>query len=166
MRKLFCLSILMLIVLSCFGQSFVISTSQGPKQLTIPEGYTLEEAYCLLGQMYYEEKIEHDALIAKCDSLVTQVEAYVSQVDELNALNDSLNEDYKALNENYLQLSNLYDKMRKSSNVQGMLSLRTSKPYTGEAFELSAMAGVKFFSMLAFVDVGFNAFSVGVGFLF
>lgn len=156
----------MMIVLSCFGQSFVISTSQGPKQLVVPEGYTLEEAYCLLGQMYYEEKIEHDALIAKCDNLVTQVEAYVSQVDELNALNNSLNEDYKALNENYLQLSNLYDKMRKSSNVQGMLSIRTSKQYEENTFELSAVAGVKFFSMLAFVDVGFNAFSIGVGFLF
>ena len=149
----------------CFGQSFRIETSQGPKQLVVPEGYTLEEAYCVLGQMYFEEKIEHDALIARCKELLSQVDDYVSKVDTLNKENESLMGEYNNLSEDYAQLSALYKKMNNSKTIQAMLGLRAQKAYTEPSYDLSIMAGVKFLSFYTYVDFGFKDVSIGVGFL-
>lgn len=105
-------------LMTCFllAEEWVISTSQGDKTLVIPEGLTLEEAYCQMAQLYWEERYDREELQTTVVDLTEKAEAYISS-------NESLIETQTQLIQSYEDLSGLYEEKLKTPWFKGLLSV-------------------------------------------
>ena len=119
MRRIF-LSLLLFIILilplSASEQSWTISTSQGEKELIVPEGMTLEEAYQTMAVMYWEERYDREELQASLDQLTADAQSYL---EDATASREALNE----LLLSYQNLVSLYEDKTTIPWVKGTLGM-------------------------------------------
>ena len=95
---------------------WIISTSQGDKTLVVPEGMTLEEAYCQMAQLYWEERYDREELQSTVETLTIKAEDYMTA-------NESLIQSQTELIQNYSDLSELYEEKLKTPWFRGLLSV-------------------------------------------
>ena len=114
--------LLVLCLIFCCGlllaseQSWTISTSQGEKELIVPEGMTLEEAYQTMAVMYWEERYDREELQASLDQLAADAQSYL---DDATASRKALNE----LLLSYQNLVSLYEDKTTIPWVKGTLGM-------------------------------------------
>lgn len=97
-------------------QSWTISTSQGEKELIIPKGMTLEEAYQTMAVMYWEERYDREELQVSLDQLAASAQSYL---EDATASRNALNE----LLLSYQQLASLYEDKTSVPWVKGILGI-------------------------------------------
>ncbi len=120
-----------MIIMACLPLcAFSIETSRGTKNLEVPEGFTLEEAYCEMAKMYLEERWEHEELIEKANALVESVEKYEKELDILSKKNSALDERYSSLNERYSNLMKLYEEETKIPFMRALVTTGMNFYYT------------------------------------
>lgn len=115
-RILICILIGVLAVSGLAAQEWTISTSQGDKTLVVPEGLTLEEAYCQMAQLYWEERYDREELQTAVDELTKKTEDYL-------ASNEGLIQSQTELVQNYKDLTSLYEEKLKTPWFKGLLSV-------------------------------------------
>lgn len=115
-RILICFLLGVFITVRLFAQEWTIPTSQGDKTLIIPEGMTLEEAYCQMAQLYWEERYDREELQDTVEELTSKAEAYITS-------NESLIQSQTELIQNYQDLSSLYEEKLKTPWFKGLLSV-------------------------------------------
>ena len=115
-RILICFLLGVFITVRLFAQEWTISTSQGDKTLVVPESMTLEEAYCQMAQLYWEERYDREELQATVADLTTKTEEYMTTNENLVASQDTLIQ-------NYADLSSLYEEKLKTPWFRGLLSV-------------------------------------------
>ena len=103
-------------VLFASEQSWTISTSQGEKELIVPEGMTLEEAYQTMAVMYWEERYDREELQVSLDQLAASAQSYL---EDATASRNALNE----LLLSYQQLASLYEDKTSVPWVKGILGI-------------------------------------------
>lgn len=106
------------------SEEWTISTSQGDKTLVVPEGLTLEEAYCKMAQLYWEERYDREELQKTVSVLTTKTEEYLE-------VNESLKESYSKLNSDYKELTNLYAEKTKTPLARWVFSLGVASSLEG-----------------------------------
>ena len=116
MKRILITLICLLMTCSLFAEEWVISTSQGDKTLVGPEGMTLEEAYCQMAQLYWEERYDREGLQSTVADLTEKAESYISS-------NESLIETQTQLIQSYEDLSGLYEEKLKTPWFRGLLSV-------------------------------------------
>ena len=119
MRRIFLnllLFIILILPLSASEQSWTISTSQGEKELIVPEGMTLEEAYQTMAVMYWEERYDREELQASLDQLAADAQSYL---EDATASREALNE----LLLSYQNLVSLYEDKTTIPWVKGTLGM-------------------------------------------
>ena len=116
MKKfILCVLVGALAIAGLFAQEWTISTSQGDKTLVIPEGLSLEEAYCQMAQLYWEERYDREDLQDSVQVLTEQVSSYIEANKELQKEKDSLILSYS-------ELSSLYEEKTRTPWFRGLLS--------------------------------------------
>lgn len=115
-RILICILIGVLTVSGLTAQEWTIPTSQGDKILVVPEGLTLEEAYCQMAQLYWEERYDREELQTAIDDLTKKTEDYL-------ASNEDLIQSQTELVQNYKDLTYLYEEKLKTPWFKGLLSV-------------------------------------------
>lgn len=65
-----------------WSQSFIIETSRGPREVVIPEDYTVEEAFLEMAELYLEERWSHEDTISDHKRLIDAVKLYRQMVEE------------------------------------------------------------------------------------
>lgn len=115
-RILICFLLGVFITVRLFAQEWTISTSQGDKTLVVPEGLTLEEAYCQMAQLYWEERYDREELQATVADLTEKADSYI-------ASNEELIQSETELIQNYKDLSSLYEEKLKTPWFRGLLSV-------------------------------------------
>ena len=68
----------------------VIETSKGQKNVTIPEGMTLEDAFLRVSVLYLEEKWDHEDLIISSEDLLLDIKSYKDSISVLQDLNKTV----------------------------------------------------------------------------
>lgn len=119
MRRIFLnllLSIILVLPLFASEQNWTISTSQGEKELTVPEGMTLEEAYQTMAVMYWEERYDREELQVSLDQLAASAQSYL---DDATASRNALNK----LLLSYQKLASLYEDKTSVPWVKGILGI-------------------------------------------
>lgn len=91
--------------------AYTIETSKGPVELEIPEGYSLEEAYCEMAKLYLEERWDHEKLIVDAKELSDSVDSYIEE-------NRKLREECTTLQNSYDRLVSLYEERTKVKLLQ------------------------------------------------
>lgn len=120
MKRLLFIILVLVFSLSLFAsEEWTISTSRGDKTLVVPEGLTLEEAYCKMAQLYWEERYDREELQETVSVLTTKTEEYLE-------VNESLKESYSKLNSDYKELTNLYAEKTKTPLARWMFSMGVS----------------------------------------
>lgn len=118
MKRIFLLIALTLLTVGALyaQDEWIISTSQGDKTLVVPEGMTLEEAYCQMAQFYWEERYDREELQATVADLTEKADSYI-------ASNEELIQSQTELIQNYKDLSSLYEEKLKTPWFKGLLSV-------------------------------------------
>lgn len=134
MRKLLIFVIFFLFSFT-LSADWTISTSRGDKILVVPEGLTLEEAYCQMAQLYWEERYDREELQATVKDLTEKTEEYI-------AINESLVKSQATLIQNYKDLSHLYEEKLKSPWMKGLLSVDIGFPLLEDRINGTIYGGV------------------------
>lgn len=93
------IAVLILLFLSIFsyGQTYEVSTSQGVKEITLPPGYTVEQAFLEVLMLYIEEGYDLDALLLDHAELIIEVEEYKALIIEYEIKVNTILTDYQDL---------------------------------------------------------------------
>ena len=105
-KKIFTLLLVLISFPLIAQESFIINTSQGEKEVVIPEGMTPTEAFLEMAKLYWEERWDHE------QTLKREQEAY-DQIDRLNVVIDDLQKEIEKLQEQLRETERLLDKALK-----------------------------------------------------
>lgn len=116
--------------------SFEIDTSIGKKTVVVPEGMTIEEAYCEMAKLYIEEKVDHEKLIAQTQDLIEKAQQYEEASQKVISLKETLI-DYEK------KLAELYKKLAKRPFVSPIVLLGATTSTFDKIDSVSLSAGVE-----------------------
>ena len=135
MKKALLLLISIFMVYPLFAEGWIISTSQGDKTLVVPEGLTLEEAYCQMAQLYWEERYDREELQSTVEDLTEKADDYITS-------NKELIQSQTELIQNYKDLSILYEDKLKAPWIRGLLSIDMGWSITDGQFNGALYGGI------------------------
>lgn len=143
------IAVLILLFLSIFsyGQTYEVSTSQGVKEITLPPGYTVEQAFLEVLMLYIEEGYDLDALLLDHAELITEVEGYKALIIEYEIKVNTILTDYQ-------DLMDLYEKKDRMRNFLIM-------PCIGFSYGKEQLSGRFGFGVLWFQEV-FTGLNVSI----
>jgi len=120
-------------VVAAQQQSFKIQTSIGEKTLVVPDGMTIEEAYCEMAKLYIEER-------ASYETLAIQTEDLVSKAKEFEETSRKLVSAKQELADKEAQLADLYKKLGKTPMFSPvvLVGMNTASFDRIDAFSISA----------------------------
>ena len=147
MKKLFIFILLLMLMSPVF--SYTVSTSKGDVEVNVPNGMTLEQAFCEMSRLYLEERWDHEELIEKSQTLSESVDTYIIEINKLKAKNKEIISDYE-------KIVNLYSTATKT---------KVFEPYIGFAVE-SDMESNLFGGGFTFGGVLFEKFMVQTNILY
>lgn len=138
-----------------FTKNFQIETSRGLQIVSIPDGYTAEEAFLEMSKLYLEEKWDHEDLLEESKNLLLSIDSYKKKVDELEISYELVIADNK-------NLSDLYKKANRIRLVMPKLAIKGIYSIENEEFSGALLLGIELFEKVDIVtEIGYP-FSIGL----
>ena len=140
MKRLLIFSLVFSLVLGCLG-AYVVPTSKGDIELTVPDGYTLEEAYIEMARLYLEERWDHEKLLEESALLTKELDIYIEENKQLRA-------QYNKLLTSYTKIDELYTELTKVKPMSNVITGNASYDMLNKGINLSVTGGWCFYEVL------------------
>lgn len=102
LRNFFLIISLLLLSFPLIAQeSFIIETSEGEKEVVIPEDMTPTEAFLEMSKLYWEERYDLEEALKQIDELIPKIREYEREVARLEEEIDKLQEENEELVKRY-----------------------------------------------------------------
>ena len=140
MRKLLVFSLVFSLVLGCLG-AYIVPTSKGDVELTVPDGLTLEEAYIEMARLYLEERWDHEKLLEESALLTKELDIYIEENKQLRA-------QYNKLLTSYTKIDELYTELTKVKPMSSIITGNASYDLVNRNVNLALTGGWCFYEVL------------------
>jgi hypothetical protein len=100
-RLIFIFTILLFSFPLIAQESFIIETSEGEKEVVIPEDMTPTDAFLEMAKLYWEERYDLEEALKQIDELIPKIEEYQREVARLEEERDKLEEENEKLVKRY-----------------------------------------------------------------
>ena len=153
MRRLLVFSLVFSLVLGCLG-AYVVPTSKGDIELTVPDGYTLEEAYIEMARLYLEERWDHEKLLEETSLLTKELNIYIEE-------NKTLRTQYNNILMSYAKIDELYAELTKVKPISSVITGSMSYDMINRATYLNIGGGWNLYEILDITAGLSTSFSLG-----
>ena len=133
---------LLIILLGIFSLgAYTVPTSKGDIELTVPDGYTLEEAYIEMARLYLEERWDHEKLLEETSLLTKELNIYIDE-------NKTLRAQYNKLIMSYAKIDELYTELTKVKPMSNVITGNASYDLVNRNVNLAVTGGWCFYEVL------------------